>query len=80
MELSNRLNLEDKIDISSIKTFGGIDSTFIEVDNKTIGISCITILDEKLNLIWAIYGQAEITMPYIPTFLAFRNSSYNECL
>lgn len=72
MELSNRLNLEDKIDVSSIKTFGGIDSTFIEVDNKTIGISCITILDEKLNLIWAIYGQAEITMPYIPTFLAFR--------
>lgn len=73
LELSKRLSLEDKMNIHSAQTFGGIDSTFVEIDGKrTIGLSCITIMDKNLNLISATYGQAYIDMPYIPTFLAFR--------
>lgn len=70
--LAKRIRLEDRISIDSIKTFGGVDCTFVEVEGKTIGISCITIVDANFNIVEVVYGQSEVSVPYIPTFLAFR--------
>lgn len=71
-QLASKISLTDRIDINNIKTFAGVDCSFVEKDGKTIGICCITVLDKEFNLIEVVYSQAEVSVPYIPTFLAFR--------
>lgn len=71
-QLASKINLSDKIDINNITTFAGVDCTFVEKDGKTTCISCITVLDRDFNLVEVVYGQTEVYIPYIPTFLAFR--------
>lgn len=71
-QLASRINLKDRLDINSFRTFAGVDCTFLEKRGKTTCISCITVLDREFNLVEVVYGQVEVSVPYIPTFLAFR--------
>lgn len=71
-QLSRRLSLSDRINPESVKLIGGVDCTFVELEGITLGISCITILDRDFNLIEFVYGKKLVEIPYIPTFLAFR--------
>lgn len=72
IELSTKINLKDKIDIHQINTVAGVDCTFIEREYETVGISCITVLDKNFNTVEIVYAESKVDVPYIPTFLAFR--------
>lgn len=74
IELSKKLNLIDKVDISKIKTVAGIDTTFLNpYSQPTLAISCIVIMDiTDFSIKEVVYGQKKVNFPYIPTFLAFR--------
>lgn len=71
-DLSKKINLNDRLNISQINTFAGVDCTFIEKEGKTLGIACITVLDKDFDVLEVVYAENKVSMPYIPTFLAFR--------
>lgn len=71
-ELSKRVKIEDKIDINSVNKIAGVDCSFVEKDGHTIGISCIVVMDRQFNILETQFGEGKVDIPYIPTFLAFR--------
>ncbi|MCX7760896.1 MAG: endonuclease V [Hydrogenothermaceae bacterium] len=71
-ELSKRVKIEDKIDINNITKIAGVDCSFVEKDGHTIGISCIVVMDRQFNILETQFGEGKVDIPYIPTFLAFR--------
>lgn len=74
IELSKRLNLKDKVDLNKVRTVAGIDTTFLNpYSNPTLAISCIVVLDiTDFSVKEVVYGKKMIDIPYVPTFLAFR--------
>ncbi|MCX7738167.1 MAG: endonuclease V [Hydrogenothermaceae bacterium] len=72
LELSKKLNLKDRKDVKFFKFMAGIDCTFMDVEDKTLGISCIVVMDREFNVLEINYGEVFVDVPYIPTFLAFR--------
>ena len=74
LELSKKLKLQDKIDIRNIRTVAGIDTTFLNpYKEPTLALSSIVVLDlTDFSVKEVVYGQKMIDIPYIPTFLAFR--------
>jgi len=75
LNLSQKLNLEDKIPVEKINTVAGIDVTFTDIwAKKTTGIACITVLDlsQDFKTVETVYATREVDFPYIPTFLAYR--------
>lgn len=75
INLSKKLNLKDTVDIESIKYVAGIDTTFTDIwADKTTAISSIVILDfqDDLKVKDVVFAKKEVSFPYIPTFLAYR--------
>lgn len=65
-KLSGRLVLGDEF--SDTETVGGIDQAFTRDKVHT----CIFVMDSSFEVLERKFASAEITMPYIPGFLAFR--------
>ncbi|WP_457623877.1 endonuclease V [Persephonella sp.] len=75
IELSKKINLKDKKNIENVRFVGGIDVTFSQIwKRETLSISCIVVLDIKDNfkVVETVFSTKEVTFPYIPTFLAYR--------
>lgn len=72
VELSKGLNLKDRKDVKSFKFMAGADCAFVDVEDKTLGVSCIVVMDREFNVLEINYGERFVDVPYIPTFLAFR--------
>ncbi len=75
IELSKKINLKDKKNIENVRFVGGIDVTFSQIwKRETLSISCIVVLDIKDNfkVVETAFSTKEVTFPYIPTFLAYR--------
>ena len=70
--------LKEKIKITplnrKVKTVAGCDLTFIDpFKNPTIGIGAFVVLTyPELEVIDRVYEVAEVEIPYVPGFLAFR--------
>lgn len=72
-ELIKKICLESKIDIQNLHTIAGVDLAYWKQNNKEYACCCIVILEfEKLSIIEKKYSIGEITVPYIPGCLAFR--------
>ncbi|MEN1936511.1 endonuclease V [Paenibacillus sp. 102] len=72
-ELLSKVNLVNSFDISEIKTIAGVDLAYWDANKTTYGTCCIVIIDYSTKeVIEKVYSYGEITIPYIPGFLAFR--------
>ena len=69
----NKLSLEDNFNISDLKTVAGVDLAYWNRDDKEFAVCCIVVIDmDTHEIIEKKYFSGEITVPYIPSFLAFR--------
>jgi len=61
-------------DFGEIRTVGGMDLTFEKIDrNPTRAWASLVVVDLKtLKPVYNLVVEDEVTFPYIPTFLAFR--------
>ncbi|UTR14853.1 endonuclease V [Salipaludibacillus sp. LMS25] len=67
IQLSNTFQLEE------IRFVAGVDLAYWEVNGKTYGTCCIVVIDFSTHEVGEkVYSYGEITVPYIPGFLAFR--------
>ncbi len=69
----NKLSLENNFNISDLKTVAGVDLAYWNKDDKEFAVCCIVVIDMNTHeIIEKKYFSGEITVPYIPSFLAFR--------
>ncbi len=72
-ELITKICLDNTIDISRLNTVAGVDLAYWKYGDKEYACCCIVVLDYKnLSIIEKKYSVGEITVPYIPGCLAFR--------
>lgn len=73
LELGKDICLENRVNISSLKTIAGVDLAYWKKDDKEYACCCIVVLDyATLEIIEKKSSVGEITVPYIPGCLAFR--------
>ncbi|HAJ96522.1 MAG TPA: endonuclease V [Ruminococcus sp.] len=71
--LQNRLDCCDRFPISSVKTVAGVDLAYWNRDEKEFAVCCIIVIDcVSHEILEKQHSFGEITVPYIPSFLAFR--------
>ena len=71
--LKDKVVCRDRFDISYIGTVGGVDLAYWKEHDKEYAVCCIVIIDVNThNVIEKQYCSDEITVPYIPGFLSFR--------
>ncbi len=68
-ELAKRVILKDKIDLKDLKYIAGVDQAF--VDSKVIS-ACVLLKFPSLETVKDDVVIDEVSFPYIPTFLMFR--------
>ncbi|PIC62840.1 endonuclease V [Sporosarcina sp. P13] len=72
-DLSKKLLLENTFHIEAIKLIAGVDLAYYDVQGVEYGICCVVVFDFQAKLaIEKTYSTGEVTMPYIPGYLAFR--------
>ncbi|WP_409299398.1 endonuclease V [Peribacillus sp. SCS-26] len=72
-ELLPRIKLENNFQIEEIQFIAGVDLAYWDADNKSYGTCCIVIIDYVTKeIVEKVYSHGEISIPYIPGFLAFR--------
>lgn len=72
-DLTNKIILKNNFDISNIKLIAGIDLAYYEKFNKTFAVCCICVVDYiSKDIVENIHLCDEITFPYIPGYLSFR--------
>jgi deoxyribonuclease V len=72
-ELLPKVKLENTFQKHEIKCIAGVDLAYWNVNEKTYGTCCIVVIDyNSKETIEKVYSYGEITVPYIPGFLAFR--------
>lgn len=72
-QLLAKIDLENKVNIDELKTVAGVDLAYWEKDGKEYACCCIVVFNFKtLEIIEKEYLVGEITVPYIPGCLAFR--------
>ena len=72
-ELRDRIEPVDKFDLCSVKYAAGVDLAYWNRDNKEFAVCCIVVIDMNTHeIIEKKHYSGEITVPYIPSFLAFR--------
>ena len=72
-ELLSEVKLENNFQVEQIQSIAGVDLAYWNVNKTTYAVCCIVIIDYKTKeVIEKVYSEGEITVPYIPRFLAFR--------
>jgi deoxyribonuclease V len=67
------INLTNKFQMLKINLISGIDLTYWQHEGKDYAVCCIVTLDYKTHeVIESKYLSGEITVPYIPGYLTFR--------
>lgn len=71
--LKNKLEIYDKFDKANINTVAGVDLAYWNSNEKEYAVCCIVVIDFKTHtIIEKKHFSGEITTPYVPGFLAFR--------
>lgn len=71
--LKNELVLYDQFDKSKIRTIAGVDLAYWKQDDREYAVCCIVVIDFITHeIIETKHFSGEITVPYMPGFLAFR--------
>ncbi|MCM3537646.1 endonuclease V [Priestia endophytica] len=72
-ELLPQVKLENNFQKEEISLVAGVDLAYWENDTKHYGTCCIVVVDyHTMKVIEKVHSYGEITVPYIPGFLAFR--------
>ncbi|PEB47556.1 endonuclease V [Bacillus pseudomycoides] len=67
IELKNNFHLED------VRLIAGVDLAYWEKEDKHYGACCIVVIHyHTKEVVEKVYSYGEVTVPYIPGFLAFR--------
>jgi len=75
-EYKFRVDENDSTDFpASWRYVGGLDISFI-VDDDVNACACYVILDRRLNIVYQDIKMVQLTAPYVPGFLAFRESQF----
>lgn len=73
IKLQSKINLENMIDIRNLHIIAGVDLAYWKQEDKEYACCCIVVLDfNDLSIKEKKYCVGEITVPYIPGCLAFR--------
>ena len=74
ISMSERITLTDSRDFSSLQTVAGVDLAYWNTDDgREHAVCCIVVLDAKTHAVLeTVSADGEITVPYCPGFLAFR--------
>ena len=72
-QLQNRLDCHDRFPIQQVQTVAGVDLAYWNRDEKEFAICCIIVIDcVSHEILEKQHSFGEITVPYMPSFLAFR--------
>ena len=72
-DLKNKIICKDKFDVTAIKTIGGVDLAYWKKDNKEYAVCCIVVIEINTHkVLEKQHFSGEITVPYMPGFLSFR--------
>lgn len=71
--LRDRLRLCDSFDMATVTAVAGVDLAYWTKDDREYAVCCIAVIDFKTHeVIERAHSNGEITTPYMPGFLAFR--------
>lgn len=71
--LKNRIEQSDRFDREAIRTVAGVDLAYWKQDDREYAVCCIVVIDHATHqIIEKKHYSGEITVPYMPGFLAFR--------
>lgn len=72
-KLFEKIDFNDCILMSEIDCVAGVDLAYWKVDKKEYAVCCIVVIDYKSkNILEEEYAIGEVSVPYIPGCLAFR--------
>lgn len=72
-DLLPNVKLENCFQKDEIRLIAGVDVAYWNHHDKTYGTCCIVVIDgENMEVVESVHSYGEITVPYIPGFLAFR--------
>ena len=72
-QLRDRLQCHDRFPIEQANTVAGVDLAYWNRDGKEWAVCCIVVIDcHSHEILEKQHSLGEITVPYIPSFLAFR--------
>ena len=72
-QFKEQINLSNHFEDAAIRYVAGVDLAYWTVNDKEYGIACIVVIDrENLQVVEEVSFHTEITVPYLPGFLAFR--------
>lgn len=70
--LKSLLNLTNDICLAQLNFVGGVDLSF-PLDDTDHAVACLVVLEfPSLKLVHSSFKNVELSLPYIPGFLAFR--------
>lgn len=70
--LKSLLNLTNDISLAQLNFVGGVDLSF-PLDDTDHAVACLVVLEfPSLKLVHSSFKNVELSLPYIPGFLAFR--------
>ncbi|MEH7050879.1 endonuclease V [Bacillus pseudomycoides] len=72
-KLIHRIELKNNFHLEDVSLIAGVDLAYWEKDDKHYGTCCIVVIDYHTKKeVEKVYSYGEVTVPYIPGFLAFR--------
>lgn len=72
-ELLLKLDLKNQVDIGNLHLIAGVDLAYWKENEKEYAVCCIVVLNyQTQEVVEEKYSYAQITVPYIPGCLAFR--------
>lgn len=73
IKLMSKISLENKVVVDELRLIAGVDLAYWKKDNKEYACCCIVVLDFiDFSVREKKYVVGEVTVPYIPGCLAFR--------
>jgi deoxyinosine 3'endonuclease (endonuclease V) len=70
--LKQQLIISNTIDLTSVKYIGGVDLSFIKGNDIDACAALVILSYPELKVVYENYKMVQLTQPYIPGFLAFR--------
>lgn len=72
-KLIHRIELKNNFHLEDVSLIAGVDLAYWEKDDKHYGTCCIVVIEYHTKKeVEKVYSYGEVTVPYIPGFLAFR--------